>query len=228
MAEWLLAMRDMLDIARKDVQIEFRSREIVPTMTLFAVLVAVLSSIALYIDDETGKRVAPGVLWIVLAFAGTLGLSRSWARERENNALRGVLLSPIAPWSIFLGKSLGSLAFVSITMAVVVPVVGLLLHAPLWTHFGPSMLLLALGTIGFVLAGTLFGAMTVRTRARDLLLAVVLYPLTSPALLAGAVATRDLFQQNTTDLSQWLALLVGYDVIVLAGGIMLIDPLLRD
>ncbi len=228
MSEWLLAMRDMLDIARKDVRIEFRSREIVPTMTLFAVLVAVLSSIALYVDDESGKRVAPGVLWIVLAFAGTLGLSRSWARERENNALRGVLLSPIAPWSIFLGKSLGSLAFVSITMAVVVPVVGLLLHAPLWTHLGPSVLLLALGTIGFVLAGTLFGAMTVRTRARDLLLAVVLYPLTSPALLAGAVATRDLFQGNTTDLSQWLVLLVGYDVIVFAAGVVLIDPLLRD
>jgi heme exporter protein B len=228
MDEWLLAMRDALEIAQKDLRIEFRSREIVPTMTLFAVLVAVLSSIALYIDDESGKRVAPGVLWIVLAFAGTLGLSRSWARERESGALRGVLLTPIAPWSIFLGKSLGSLAFVSITMAVVVPICGLLLHAPIWTHLGASMLLLALGTIGFVLAGTLFGAMTVRTRARDLLLAVVLYPLTSPALLAGAVATRDIFQQNTTDLRQWLLLLVAYDLIVLVAGIVLIDPLLRD
>lgn len=225
---WWLGLRDALDVARKDIRSEFRSREIVPTMTLFAALVAVLASMALYVDDETGRKAAPGVLWIVLAFAGTLGLSRTWSRERENGALRGVLLSPIAAWSVFVGKALGSLAFTSITLAVVAPLVALLLHAPLFDHFSTSVLLLALGTIGFVLAGTLFGAMTARTRARDLLLAVVLYPLTSPALLAGAVATRDLYDGKTADLAQWIKLLVAYDLIVLAAGIGLMEWLLSD
>lgn len=208
--------------------IELRAREIVPTMTLFAALVAVLSSMALYVDEELGRKVAPGVLWIVLAFAGTLGLSRAWSREREQGALRGVLLSPIAPWSVFLGKALGSLAFIAVTMLVVAPLVALLLHAPLFSHVGASLLLLSLGAVGFVLAGTLFGAMTVRTRARDLLLAVVLYPLTSPALLAGAVATRDVYDGKLSDLAQWVRLLVAYDLIVLAAGVGLMDWLLSD
>ncbi|MDP3274061.1 MAG: heme exporter protein CcmB [Deltaproteobacteria bacterium] len=224
----ILGLRDALDIARKDLRIELRAREIVPTMTLFAALVAILASMALYVDDDTGRRVAPGVLWIVLAFSGTLGLSRAWSREREQSALRGVLLSPIAAWSVFLGKSLGSLLFVSVTLAVVTPLVALLLHAPLWTYLAPSLLLLSLGALGFVLAGTLFGAMTARTRARDLLLAVVLYPLTSPALLAGAVATREVFEGRFGDYAQWVRLLVAYDVIVLAAGLGLMEWLLAD
>ncbi len=223
-----LGLRDAVDIARKDVRIELRAREIVPTMTLFAALVAILASMALYVDEEIGRKVAPGVLWIVLAFAGTLGLSRAWSRERENGALRGVLLSPIAPWSVFLGKALGSLGFVSITLVVVAPLVALLLHAPLFSHFGASALLLALGALGFVLAGTLFGAMTARTKARDLVLAVVLYPLTSPALLCGAVATRDVFDNKLGDFGQWVRLLVAYDLIVLVAGVGLMEWLLAD
>lgn len=224
----LLGLRDAWDVARKDVRIEFRAREIVPTMTLFAALVAILASMALYVDEDIGRKVAPGVLWIVLAFAGTLGLSRAWSREREQGALRGVLLSPIAPWSVFVGKALGSLMFVALTLVVVTPLVALLLHAPLFDHFGASVLLLALGAIGFVAAGTLFGAMTARTKARDLVLAVVLYPLTSPALLAGAVATRDVYDNKLGDLSQWLRLLVAYDLIVLVAGVGLMEWLLAD
>lgn len=223
-----LGMRDAWDVARKDVRIEARSREIVPTMTLFAVLLAILSSMALYVDDEIGRKVAPGVLWIVLAFAGTLGLSRAWSREREQGALRGVLLSPIAPWSVFVGKAIGSLAFISITLVVVTPLIALLLHAPLLDHVGHCALLLGLGSVGFVLAGTLFGAMTARTKARDLLLAVVLYPLTSPALLAGAVATRDVYDNKLGDLSQWVRLLVAYDLIVLVTGVAMMEWLLAD
>lgn len=223
-----LGLRDAWDVARKDVRIELRAREIVPTMTLFAALVAILASMALYVDEDIGRKVAPGVLWIVLAFAGTLGLSRAWSRERENGALRGVLLSPIASWSVFLGKALGSLAFIGFTLVVVAPLVALLLHAPFFEHFGASVLLLSLGAVGFVFAGTLFGAMTARTKARDLVLAVVLYPLTSPALLAGAVATRDVYDGKLGDLSQWLRLLVAYDVIVLVAGVGLMEWLLAD
>jgi heme exporter protein B len=222
-------LRDAFLIAAKDLRIELRAREIVPTMTLFAALVAILSALALYVDEQTGKLVAPGVLWIAIAFSGTLGLSRTWSREREEGALKALLLSPIAPSSLFLGKAIGALAFVLVTEIVVAPLVGIMLHAPLLDHLGGFALLVLLGTVGFVAAGTLFGAMTARTRARDLLLAVVLYPLVSPALLSGVVATRELFGGvPLAQLVDWIKLLVAFDLIFVVGGTWLLGVLLTD
>jgi heme exporter protein B len=216
-------------IAGRDLRIELRAREIVPTMTLFGVLLAVLSSMSLYVNEETGRAVAPGVLWITIAFAGTLGLSRTWGREREEDALRGLLLTRASPAAIFLGKALGSLVFVLLTELVVAPLVALLLHAPVFEHLVPFAALVFLGTVGFVAAGTLFGAMVARTRARDLLLAVVLYPLVSPALLAGVVATRDLLGGAPVgDLLDWYRTLVIFDLLCIAGGIGLLGPLLTE
>ncbi|MBL8605426.1 MAG: heme exporter protein CcmB [Myxococcales bacterium] len=216
-------------IARKDLTIELRVREIVPTMTLFAALVAVLSSMALYVDDESARKAAPGILWIAIAFSGTLGLARTWGREREEDALRAVLLSPISSGALFFGKALGALVFVLVTECVVAPLVALLLHAPLFDHLGGFALVCLLGTVGFVAAGTLFGALTAKTRARDLLLAVVLYPLVSPALLCGVVATRDLFAgASLAEVADWLRLLAIFDLITLGGGALLLGPLLSD
>ncbi len=224
-----MVLRHALAIAAKDLRIELRVREIVPTMTLFAVLVAVLASMALYVDDATGRRVAPGVLWISIAFAGTLGLSRTWGREREDGALRAVLLSPVSPASLFLGKAMGALVFVLLTECAVAPLVAVLLHAPVLEHLGGFALLVLLGTVGFVSAGTLFGALVARTRARDLLLAVVLYPLVSPALLCGAVATRELFAgASLYELGDWLRLLGIFDLLFIGGGVVLLEPLLGD
>lgn len=222
-------LRHALAIAAKDLRIELRVREVVPTMTLFAALVAVLSSISLYVDEPTGRKVAPGVLWIAIAFSGTLGLSRTWGREREEGALRAVLLSRASSASIFLGKGMGALAFVLITEAVVAPLVALLLHAPVLDHLAPFAALVLLGTIGFVAAGTLFGALVARTRARDLLLAVVLYPLVSPALLCGAVATRDLLGGTpVAHLYDWFKMLAIFDLLFIGGGIVLLDVLLAE
>jgi heme exporter protein B len=221
--------RDALRIAAKDLRIELRAREVVPTMTVFAALVAILSSMALFVDERTGRTVAPGVLWIAIAFAGTLGLSRTWGREREEGALKSILLAPTAPAALFLGKALGALVFVFATELVVAPLVAVMLHAPVAEHLGAFTLLVALGTVGFVFAGTLFGAMTARTRARDLLLAVVLYPLVSPALLCGVVATREVF--NGVPLGQlldWVKLLVAFDLTFLVGGTWLLGPLLME
>jgi heme exporter protein B len=222
-------IRHAFSIAGKDLRIELRAREIVPTMTLFGALVAVLSSMALFVDEETGRQVAPGVLWIAIAFSGTLGLSRTWSREREEGALKGLLLSPVAPGSLFFGKAIGAFVFVLATEIVVAPLVAVMLHAPVGDHLGPFAILILLGTIGFVAAGTLFGAMTARTRARDLLLAVVLYPLVSPALLCGVVATRELFNGVAfAQLIDWVKLLVAFDVVFLVGGSWLLGTLLSD
>ena len=222
-------LRHALAIAAKDLRIELRAREIVPTMTLFAALVAVLSSMSMFVDEVTAERVAPGVLWIAIAFSGTMGLSRTWGREREEGALRAVLLSRATPSAIFLGKALGAMVFVLATECVVTPLVALLLHAPVYDHLGPFALIVSLGTVGFVAAGTLFGALVARTRARDLLLAVVLYPLVSPALLCGVVATRDLFGgASLSALGDWLRLLVIFDLLFIAGGVGLMELLLSE
>jgi len=222
-------IRHALAIAAKDLRIELRVREVVPTMTLFAALVAILSSISLYVDEPTGQKVAPGVLWIAIAFAGTLGLSRTWGREREEGALRAVLLSRASAPAIFLGKGLGALVFVLLTELVVAPLVAILLHAPVFEHLAGFALLVLLGTVGFVAAGTLFGALVARTRARDLTLAVVLYPLVSPALLCGVVATRDLLGGATlAQVSDWLKLLLIFDLVFIGGGVALLDVLLAD
>lgn len=222
-------LRHALALARKDLLIELRVREVVPTMTLFATLVAVLSSMSLFVDEETGRQVAPGVLWIAIAFAGTLGLSRTWDREREEGALRAVLLSPASPAAIFVGKALGALLFVLVTAVVASLLVALLLHAPVFQHLGPFAALLLLGTVGFVAAGTLFGSLIARTRARDLLLAVVLYPLVSPALLCGVVATRELFGgAPVAQLSEWFKLLGIFDLVFIGGGVALLPTLLAE
>jgi heme exporter protein B len=222
-------LRHALAIAAKDLRIELRAREVVPTMTLFGALVAVLSSISLFVDEETGRKVAPGVLWIAIAFSGTLGLSRTWGREREEGALRAVLLSHASPAAIFFGKGIGAMVFVLLTELVVAPVVAVLLHAPVLEHLGPFVALVLLGTFGFVAAGTLFGALVARTRARDLLLAVVLYPLVSPALLCGAVATRDLLGGTPVDqLYDWFRMLAIFDLVFLGGGIALLGVLLSE
>jgi len=222
-------IRDAWFIAAKDVRIEARARDVVPTMTLFAVLIAVLSSIAVYVDPRTGRMVAPGVLWISIAFAGTLGITRTWTREREGGALKSLLLTGVPPGAIFLGKMIGATVFVLITELVVTPLVGLLLQAPVLQYIAPFSLLAVLGTVGFVAAGTLFGALGARGGSRELMVAVVLYPLVSPAILCGVVATREVFHGvPLSQLTDWVKLLLAFDIVFVAGGMWLMGPLLTD
>lgn len=216
-------------IAWKDLRIEARTGEIVVTTVFFAALVAILTSLSFYIDDNTARRIAAGVLWISLAFSGVLAMGRSWAREREQDVLRALLLAPIPRHAIYLGKAIGTLLFLWIVLAVLAPLVGVLYHLDAWTQVAPAWGLLALGSVGFVAAGTLFAAMSVQTRARELVLSIVLFPLVAPALLAGVVATRELF--NAAPLSEllgWLRIIVAADVIFVVAGLFLFETLLSD
>jgi heme exporter protein B len=216
-------------VLRKDLQIELRSGEVVVTTALFATLVTVLASLSFFIDDDSARLVAPGVLWISVAFSGVLAMSRSWARERDNDVFRGLLLSPSPRAAIYLGKLLGSLAFLGVVEVVVLAEVALLFNLQLMAVLGPLLLLLGLGTIGFAAAGNLFAAMGVRTSARDLVLAVALFPVIAPALLCGVVATRELLAGAPLhEISAWLRILVAFDVTFLVAGILLFEPLVSD
>jgi heme exporter protein B len=222
-------LRAAMLVLGKDLAIERRTREIVVSTALFSLLVAVLASLSFYLDEVDARAVAPGVLWIAVSFSGVLAVGRSFSRERDNDAMRGLLLSPIPPSGIYLGKVLSTLVFLGLVEALLVPIVALLYHVDLVRVMLPTLPILLLGTLGQVLAGTLFGALTVRTGARDLLVAVLVFPLVAPALLAAVVATREIFAP--TEIANWwgwVRILLAYDLVVGAAGIWMFGPLVRD
>jgi len=216
-------------IAKKDMAIEWRTKEIVVTTTLFAALVVILASLSFYLTPALARQIAPGVLWITITFSGIMAVGRGWAREREGSPLVGLLLTPVPRGSIFLGKWLANLVFMSAVELIITPLVALFFHIDLLDIAGPLLLILSLGTAGFVAAGTLFGALGVRTEARGLALSVVVFPLVTPALLASVVATKQLFAGVPLEgLEVWFRILVIFDLFFLVAGTALFDPLMSD
>lgn len=238
------------EIFRKDVRIELRTREILATAGVFALVVAVLASMAFYVDEATNPSTAAGTIWITILFASVLSFGRIWQRERDESALTGLLVSPIPRPAIFLGKALA--AFVTIT-AVEIPLVLLcmfLFHVDFQAGSARSIAafeaagqategaavhvlafaaLLLAGTLALSLVGTLFGVMTVRTRARDLVLAIVLFPLLSPVLLCGAVGTRKAFEALPFESYEGFVGMMGVAACVaLVLGVGLFGPLVDD
>jgi heme exporter protein B len=213
-------------VFRKDLRIEVRTREIVITAGFFAVLVTVMESLAFPDSPDT----ASGALWIPLAFASLLALGRSWQRERDESALTSMLISPMPRAAIFLGKALGIFVFLLAIDALLVPLVALFFHLSLGPILPALALLLGLGTLGVSCMGTLFGAMTVRTRARELVLASVLFPLLSPVLLVGVTATSRLINMGGAfeDIRDYVLLLVVFDVLALAGGMAIFGSLMEE
>jgi heme exporter protein B len=227
--------RASLAVLGKDLRIELATREIVTTAGFFAALVAIMASLAFTTGPETTTRVAPGALWLAIAFSSILALGRSWQREREESALLGLLVSPAPRAAIWCGKMVGVLGFVLAVEIVVVPLVALLFHVDLLPIAGPLAVVMLLGTVGVAATGTLFGAMTARTGARELLLATVLFPLLSPALLASVSATREIFYAATSgqpvdmgEVSDWLLLLGVFDMVAVVGGLAMFGALVDD
>ncbi|MBI4702848.1 MAG: heme exporter protein CcmB [Deltaproteobacteria bacterium] len=223
---WLRQARLVLE---KDIRAELATGEVLITAGFVAVLLVVVASFAFRAGPEAGVRVAPGVIWVAVAFASVLALSRAWQRERENDALAGLLVMPIARSAIFAGKALGLVLFLAAIELLVVPTAALLFDLPLG-RLGPGLFLLcAAATPGIAASGTLFGAMTVRTRARDLVLAGVLFPLLAPALLAAVAGTRELCSGATVgELADYLELMVLFALLFVAGGVGLFGLLVDE
>ncbi len=215
-------------LVRKDVAIEVRTGEVLVTSGFFAVLVVVLGSLAFYIGPETKSQVAAGVIWLAVAFASVLALGRLWQRERDDGALDGILTTPVSRSALFAGKAVGLLAFLLLIELVVVPLSMLFFSLDV-ALVGPGLLTIALvATPGVAATGTLFGAMTARTRARDLVLAVVLFPLLSPTLLTAVVATRELLGGTPLgELGDYLRILGVFDVAFVAAGLGLFGTLME-
>jgi heme exporter protein B len=218
-----------ITVLLKDLRAELRSREIVLTTMLFAVLVVLISAFAFGPGTVPPEQAAGGVLWIAIAFSGILALGRTFMREREFGVWTAMLMTPAPRSALYLGKMLGVIVFLMITEIVLVPVIEILFHAPLLANLGPLLVILLLGTIGYAAAGTLFAAMTVRTRLRDLLLGVVLFPLISPVLIAAVKATAAVVTGGgLAAAADWIKLIVVFDMVFLVGGLWLFGVLTED
>ncbi len=195
----------------KDLSLERRSREMLSSMFIFALLVVLVFSFSFDLRVEEVSGVAPGVLWVAITFAGMLGLARSFVLERDQGCLDGLLLCPVDRSLLYLGKVISNLAFISLTELVVLPLCFALFNLT----FHPLLLpILFLGTIGFSAVGTIVSAMTVHARAREVMLPILLFPLVLPALIAAVKLTGGVLdRQPWGEIRNWMELLVGFDVI---------------
>ena len=216
-------------VVRKDVAVEVRSREVLFT-TLFFALSCVLVFAVAFVREKPLPGAAAGILWIAIAFSGTLALGRTFERERYSDTLHALMLSPAERPAIYLGKLLGILTLLIVMEVIVVPLVALMFQAQLFDHSLLLALLLLSGTLGFTAVGTLFAAMLVRARSRDVLLPILLYPITIPVMIAGVRGTAGLLDA-TPDVAMarfWIVLLLFFDVVFVTLSLWTFEPLMTE
>lgn len=209
-------LRLILVVAVKDLRLEFRSRTALLSSVTFAALVLVVFNFSRDPTATAMVDLAPSVLWVTIAFAAVITLNRSFNVEREHDALSGLRLAPVPREALYLGKVLANLVFVGIVEAITVPLFVLFFNVDLGHALAGIVGVIALATVGFVAAGTMFSAMAVRTRFAELMLPVMLLPFMVPPLLAAAQATsRLLGGRPLSELMGWLRLLAVYDIVFL-------------
>jgi heme exporter protein B len=220
-------LRKVLAIVHKDIIAELRTKEMFSSMFVFALLVIVIFNFAFELRVANVKQVAPGVLWVTFTFAGMLGLNRSFILEKDKGCLEGLLLAPVDRSVIYFGKMLGNLIFMSVVEAIVLPIFWVLFNPPL---FSPALILIiVLGTLGFAEVGTLFSAIAVHTRAREVMLPILLFPVVIPLMIAAVKITGGLLDgQPLSEMRNWLNLLVGFDIIFLTVSYMTFDYVVEE
>jgi heme exporter protein B len=197
----------------KDVRCELRSKQTWTGMGLFALLVLVIFNFAFDLRVDNKAAVAPGALWVAFIFASLLGLGRTIAAEREQGSMDRLLLCPVDRKAIYLAKLLGNLLFIGVVEIVALPVFAALFDVPLFV--GALIPIVLLGTLGIATVGTLFSAMAAATRARDLLLPILVFPMIVPIVIGAVRATGALLAPSANE-PPWLGLIIAFDIIFLS------------
>ena len=218
--------RQTFTIAGKDLRAELRSKEAINAALSFSVTILLLFSFAFV--EETTIEIAGGLLWIVFAFAGALILNRSFARELPNDCLDALIAAPLPASALFLGKAFANLLLLLAVEAVSFPVFGLFYDAHWTRQLWPLALVSALATWGFTVIGTVFSALTVNMRLREVMLPLLVYPIMIPCLMAAMKITSQLIVGEPMDAEMmvWLRFLIGFDVIFTALAVALADIVL--
>ena len=204
-----------LAIAWKDVRLEIRSRDTVVSALIFGLIVVVVFNFGLNRTPGSLAPAAPGLLWVAYGFVGVLAMNRAFAREQEQGALDGLLAAPVSRDAVFLGKMLGTLAFMLVIEIVLLPVFAVMLDLPAISATLGLIILLA--TVGFATVGTFFAAIAAQTRSREILLPVLFFPVIVPVIIAAVEATALVLQGGPMSpvWTRWLPLLVVFDALFL-------------
>jgi heme exporter protein B len=212
----------------KELRLEFRTRELLSATIIFGLVVVMMFSFAFDPTAAESRRYGPGLLWIAFLFAGSLMLNPSFAREQTNDTLDALRMAPISSFAILLGKMLANFIFMSLAELVLVPVFGVLYNVSMAGIVWRLILVLALGTVGLTVTGTVFSAISAHARMRELLLPLLLLPILTPLLIGAVEATAALFTEQPALDRMWVALLAGFDIVFLTASWLMCDYLIEE
>ncbi|MDP6548848.1 MAG: heme exporter protein CcmB [Dehalococcoidia bacterium] len=207
-------LRPVWVLVWKDILLELRSRDLVISVLVFGLVVVVIFNFALNVTEQRATVLAPGILWVAFSFAGVLAMNRAFAREREQGGLEGLLLTPVSRDAIFLGKAAASFLFMLLVEIILLPI-----FAALLSFSALSLTLIAtivLATVGFALVGTLFSAIAVQTRSREIMLPVLFFPVILPVIVGAVEASKQAIGgEAVVGVGHWLPLLGAFDALFL-------------
>jgi len=224
----MLFLRQTFTVMAKDLRSELRTKEAVNASLSFALVILILFSFAFDPTSETTREIAGGLLWLVFAFAGVLVLNRSFARELPNDCLEALISSPVPGAALFLGKALANYVLLLAIEVVCLPVFGVFYNVTWYSQPAQLALVLVLATWGVTVVGTVFSALTVNLRLREVMLPMLVYPVLLPCLMAAMQLTTTLVSGDPIvgDQLAWLRLIVGFDIIFTSLAVLLIDTVL--
>lgn len=226
--EQISLLRAAAVILDKELRTEFRTRELLNTTVVFGMIVVALFSFSFEPTSEEARRFGPGLLWIAFLFAGSLMLQPSFVREQANETLAALRLAPVDPLAILLGKILANFLFLTLAEIVLLPIFAVFYNVALVPVLPGLLLVLALGTLGVVIPGTVFSAVGAQARMRELLLPLLLLPVLTPVLIASTEATGSLLADPPQSVANWLQLLAGFDIVFLTGSYFVFAYLLEE
>ena len=210
----MIAIRQILAILRKDILAELRTKEIITTMLVFALVVIVIFNFVFDPGSEFIRTSLPGILWVAIVFASNLGLGRSFAREQESGMMQGLLLCPVERSNIYIAKVTGNVIFIFLVELIILPVLIILFDLNIAEIWPVLFLILFLGTIGFASVGTIFSAISANTKSREIMLPILLFPVTVPVILASIKGTAALFEgKEMNEVWSWIRILSGFDIV---------------
>ena len=200
----------------KDLTTEFRSKEMILSMCLFAFLVLIIFGFAFETGFKKIDGLIPGILWVAFIFSALMGLSRSFGSERDGGTLPGLRLCPMSPWGIYLAKMIGTFIFTAIMEIFSLILLVVLYNLNLLPFLLPLGLIIFLGTLGFSSVGTIFSAMSSTTKARDVMLSILVFPISVPLIIASVKATGTILEgQSLEAVASWIKILVAFDLVFL-------------
>jgi|SRR5579883_2292562 len=221
-------VRQVWVITVKDLRAELRTKEAINASFAFALVILLMFSFAFDPSDETTREISGGLLWIAFAFAGTLILNRSFARELPNDCLDALVAAPVSSSALFLGKAFANFLMVLAVELVAMPVFGIFYNVHWTAQFPTLLMVMAFGTWALTVIGTIFSALTVNIRLREVMLPMLTYPILVPALMGAMRLTTDLAigQPIQPGNIEWLKMLVGFDIVYTAVSLVLVETVL--